>query len=97
MEYDKTIRQEMIEILKQGPLTARELSQILHVTEKEAISHLYHVQKSALPEYELQVDSAVCRGCGYQFETRKRLSKPSKCPKCRQQTIAPPCYFLEKT
>jgi len=95
-ERNKTIRQSMMVLLKKNSLSSRDLSQMLSITEKEAISHLYHVQKSARPDYELVVDPATCHGCGYQFETRKRLSKPSKCPQCRHEHISAPGYNLKR-
>lgn len=93
-ERHKTIRQSMIELLKEQSLSARDLSQMLSVTEKEAVSHLYHVQKSVSPEFALVVEAAACQHCGYTFETRKRLSKPSKCPQCKHQHITAPSYRL---
>jgi len=93
-ERNKTIRQSMIELLKGQSLSARDLSQMLSITEKVAVSHLYHVQKSVAPDYELVVEAASCQHCGYTFETRTRLSKPSKCPECKHQHISSPSYKL---
>ena len=94
MEHEKTLRQSMMDLLKDGDWTARDLSQMLSITEREVISHLYHVAKSAEPDFHLNVKPSVCKDCGYTFETRKRLSKPSKCPQCRHQHITSPSYSI---
>lgn len=96
MPREKTIRQQMTDLLKTQSLSARDLSQILSITEKEAVSHLYHVRRSTASGFELIVEPAACRHCGFVFETRERLSRPGKCPKCRGQHISVPHFSLRE-
>jgi len=35
-----------------------------------------------------------CRSCGYVFKDLKRLRKPSRCPRCRSERIAPPRFTI---
>ena len=95
-ERHQTLRQEIVEQLRQGPLTARELSALVHIREKEVIEHLAHVERSLRDSEErLALDPAECLACGYRFEERRRLTKPSACPRCRAQRIDPPVFRLE--
>jgi predicted Zn-ribbon and HTH transcriptional regulator len=36
--------------------------------------------------YRVEVAPAQCKACGFTFD-RSRLSKPSKCPACRESRI----------
>jgi predicted Zn-ribbon and HTH transcriptional regulator len=94
-ERDKTLRQDILEQLAEGPHTARELSALVSIREKEVIPHLEHLQRSLRrKERQLVVEPAECMACGYVFKDRRRLSKPSSCPKCRNQRIEPPVFRL---
>ena len=95
-ERRQTIRQAMLEQLARGPLTLRQLSTLLRQSEKELLPHLEHLQRSLRRERggRLQIEPAECLGCGFRFEQRRRLSKPSACPRCREQRIEPPRYWV---
>jgi predicted Zn-ribbon and HTH transcriptional regulator len=36
----------------------------------------------------------VCRKCGFIFPKRERLTTPSRCPMCRQQSIQRPRFAV---
>ncbi len=95
-ERQQTLRQEILQYLQQGPLTARELSALVHIREKEVIPHLEHLERSLRRSRErLGLEPAECLACGYRFRERKRLTKPGACPRCRAQRIQPPVFRLE--
>ncbi len=97
-ERHHTLRQEILGYLKQGTLTARDLSGLLGIPEKEVIPHLEHLRQTLrrrLPS--LVIEPAVCLSCGYEFTKRTRLTRPSACPHCRAQRIEPPTFRLEET
>jgi predicted Zn-ribbon and HTH transcriptional regulator len=96
-EASETLRQEILRHLREGPLTARELSTLVHVREQDVIPHLEHLQRSLrrTPE-RLVLRPAECLACGYQFRRRTRLTRPSACPRCRAQRIEPPIFSLER-
>jgi len=76
-------------------MTARELSGLVHIREKDVIPHLEHLEKSLRRSGQrLVIEPAACLQCGFRFEDRKRLSKPSACPRCRYQRIDPPVFRL---
>jgi len=95
-ERHETIRQEIILVLKVfGPLTARELSAEVHVREREVIDHLEHIRKSLEKTgTPLEVTPPECRKCGFVFKTRRRLTKPGKCPSCRSTSIEAPEFKI---
>jgi transcriptional regulator len=77
------------------PLTLRQLSQLAGLSEEAVLRHLEHLVKSVRAEgARIAVHPAECLGCGFAFEGRQRLSKPSRCPECRGTRIDPPSFEL---
>jgi predicted Zn-ribbon and HTH transcriptional regulator len=85
----RTVRQQMMELLAQQELNALELSQALHVMEKEVYGHLEHIRRSLSRQKDkkLVVTPYRCLGCGYVFHDRTRLDRPGRCPRCREGHI----------
>ena len=84
-----TIRQQIIDLLMEEELNARDLSQALSIMEREVYPHLEHIARSlARQGKKLIVSPCRCLKCGYTFEHRKRFSKPGRCPECRQGHIS---------
>lgn len=90
-----TQRQNMMEILSRGTFTLQELSSELHMSIKEILLHLPHVQKSVRPPGKFIIFPARCLKCGYIFKDRTKLHSPSKCPRCRESHIKEPEYHVE--
>ncbi len=89
----KTVRQQMMDMLSRKEMDIVALSQALGINEKEAKNHLPHIARSVSARGgEFQVRPAVCEDCGYEFRDRKRLSPPSRCPKCKKLRIFGPWY-----
>jgi predicted Zn-ribbon and HTH transcriptional regulator len=92
-EAQETARVRLRELLRQGPATARELSERAHLSEKEVRQHLQHLVRSANTRGEqLTIEPAHCEGCGFVFEGRDRVGKPGRCPVCRSSRIRPPRF-----
>lgn len=95
-ERDRTLRQSILDHLERGPLSARELSALLHIRERDVIPHLEHLERSLRRAgRRLEFEPAVCLSCEYRFSSRRRLTKPSACPRCRKQHIDPPVFRLQ--
>lgn len=93
----QTIRQRIIAELCRQKMDLGRLAQMLALTEKEALSHLPHVQKSVTAQGgRFLMSPACCDGCGYVFGTRQRISPPGRCPQCRQSRISGPWYEVEE-
>lgn len=89
-----TRRQELITHLTHGPVTLRELAERMGLRVRDVVDDLEHVRFS-LGDRELLVDPALCQSCGYAFEDRQRLTRPSRCPACRKERITWPVLRIE--
>ena len=61
------------------PATARDLSQLVRIREKEVASHLEHLEKSLKHSgKELVIEPAECLTCGFVFRDRTRHARCAK-------------------
>ncbi len=91
----ETPRQAIRRHLAGGPLTALELSALVHLPEKEIAPHVEHLARSLRHgDARLEVEPARCLDCGYAFRDRTRLARPSACPRCRGQHLAAPVFRI---
>jgi predicted Zn-ribbon and HTH transcriptional regulator len=90
-----TQRQQIADLLSENAFTLQELSGELHMSMKELLLHLPHVQKSVKPPKRFIMEPAECLHCGYIFKDRTRLHSPGKCPRCRETHIKEPVYHIE--
>ncbi len=91
-----TIRQKMILALEEKQMTAKELSKELKVSEKDVYTHLSHIQKTIKPQKKkLLVEPFQCLVCDFVFKDRKRLTRPGRCPECKQGHISPATYRIK--
>jgi transcriptional regulator len=88
-----TIRQQMIALLESGDHDAREISQLLSISEKEVYTHISHIEKTVSAKgKKLIVIPPSCLVCGYAFAKRRRPGRPGKCPRCRSERITNPRF-----
>ena len=91
----KTIRQQIISLLEKDEMCAREISKAVGVREKEVYEHLEHIRRSLKAQKKkLITDPFYCLMCNYVFKDRKRLSRPGRCPECKQTHIEPARYKI---
>jgi len=95
-ETGQTLRQRMMEILLRGQGTGvRELSQELHIPEREVYAHLDHIARSlAARGRRFDVVAARCLDCGFVFADRRKLRPPGRCPRCRGTHLQRPQYRI---
>ncbi len=95
-ERASTLRQQLRELLRSGSArTSHELSEELGVREREIAPHLEHLERSLRNEGEhLEVEPPACMACGFVFRERHRLTRPSKCPRCRATRVSPPLFRI---
>jgi hypothetical protein len=91
---EMTPRQRIMAELEIGPMTARNLSKAIRISEKEVIAHMEHVAKSVQPPKRLVIEPPVCNKCGFVFSHRQRFSSPSRCPECRHEGITQPVFRI---
>jgi predicted Zn-ribbon and HTH transcriptional regulator len=95
-ERGETVRTTLAKALRDGPATARDLSELAGIREKDVADHLAHLARSLSRTGErLAVEPASCIACGYRFAQRERLTRPGACPACRSTRIDPPVFRIE--
>jgi len=83
-----TARTRLREALSDEPLSARELSQRVGLSEKEVLEHLLHVARSLSTEgRSLDILPARCKSCSFHFEADLARARPSRCPNCKAERI----------
>jgi transcriptional regulator len=92
----QTVRQMIIDILREGPATAKDLSARVRIPEKDVWPHLAHIRKSLRhgPQ-RLVMEPACCRACGFVFHKRERFRKPGRCPSCQHSFIEEPVFRIQ--
>ncbi|MCF8024590.1 MAG: transcriptional regulator [Desulfobacteraceae bacterium] len=91
-----TIRQRIIEILEYDEHDARQISQLLSISEKDVYDHLPHIAKSLSKQgKKLKTIPASCIACGYVFKNRDRVTRPGKCPVCKSERIENPRFSIK--
>lgn len=92
-ERHETVRQAMIVLLREETMSAKEISAMVGIPEKEVYNHLEQINSNRR-EHRLLLTPASCRDCGFVFGKRDRLTKPGKCPVCRGESIDPPLFSM---
>jgi transcriptional regulator len=91
----QTLRRKIIAFLNQQEMDARELSQALGLKEKEVYEHLVHVERSvAATDGKFIITPSQCLLCGYVFQDRQRLTRPSRCPQCKRSKLQNPSFRI---
>ncbi len=92
-EQPDTVRRQIVALLETGTFAALEISQAVHASVAEVQGHLEHIERSLRNEgRRLVVEAASCKACGYTFPGK--LTRPSRCPRCRGERIAVPRFTV---
>jgi predicted Zn-ribbon and HTH transcriptional regulator len=92
-----TVREQLLEALRVGPATARDLSRAVGVSERDVLRHLGHVERSLRGRGgRLRVEPPSCLDCGFGFAKRERLARPGHCPRCKGTRISLPSFSVEE-
>jgi predicted Zn-ribbon and HTH transcriptional regulator len=94
---ERTPRQRIMDLLTISPMSSRRLAEVVGITERQVEEHLRHIAKSAARERSTHfaIEPSECQGCGFVFRDRSRLTRPSRCPRCRSEAITAPRYSIE--
>lgn len=96
-ERNESIRRSIVSLLREGPLSARQLSARAGIPEKEVYGHLPHIRKSVSRLMgRLVVTPAECTRCAFVFRKRDRPARPGRCPVCRGESITEPLFSIEE-
>lgn len=95
VERAATLRQQIVILLQQQSVSAKDLSMAIGMPEKQVYDHLEHIRRSFQQQGKtLRIEPARCKKCEFVFEKRQRFQKPGKCPACRGQSIEEPRFSL---
>jgi len=92
-----TIRQQIMQRLMGTLCSARELSAQFGIPQRQVDGHMPHILRSVSRDKSRRfvMEPSGCHECGYEFLTRTRLTRPSRCPQCRGKKISDPRYGIE--
>jgi predicted Zn-ribbon and HTH transcriptional regulator len=92
-----TARQHLMNLLAGTRRTSRELAELLAISERQIEDHLTHIVRSVARDRTRRfiLEPSTCHDCGFIFRERTRLTRPSRCPRCRSEAIAPPRYGID--
>ncbi len=92
---DTTVRESLHQALLNDPVTARDLSKLVGIPEREVAGHLEHLERSLKHRGEaLVIEPPTCLDCGFAFTHRHRFTRPSGCPSCRSRRISLPHFRI---
>ena len=93
----QTARQRMIELLSGTRLSAYQLAQMLGISERQVEDHLVHVVKTIARDRKRRfiLEPSTCAECHFIFHDRRKLTRPSRCPRCRSESITAPRYGID--
>jgi predicted Zn-ribbon and HTH transcriptional regulator len=90
-----TLRRHLHEILTHEPRSVSSLARELGLTRDSVEDHLRHMLRSAAARGDrIEILPAKCKSCGFEFGP-ERLTKPSRCPKCRGSRIIEAMIWIE--
>ena len=85
----------ILQALGADPVSARDLSQRIGLSEREVTGHLRHLQKSLKKSARrLHLTPPRCLDCAFVFRKRERLTRPGRCPVCRSTHLSDPLFSL---
>ena len=92
-----TIRQLIMQSITGTLYSSRQLAELVGVPERQVEDHLTHITKSVARDRTRRfvLEPSRCRDCAFVFRDRTRLTRPSRCPRCRSEAISSPRYGIE--
>jgi len=96
-DTELTVRQQIVHVLTGARCSARDLAHRLRISERQVEEHLAHIAKSVGHDRQARflLEPSACEECGYTFRGRTRLTRPSRCPRCRSEAISSPRFGIE--
>ena len=98
MPDDQTPRRRLIELLVGTLLSSHQLAQLMGIPERQVEEHLTHIVKTIVrdPTRTFILERSECQSCAFVFRERTKLTRPSRCPRCRSEAITSPRYGIRE-
>jgi predicted Zn-ribbon and HTH transcriptional regulator len=95
---EQTPRRRIIDLLTGTLLSSHQLAQLLGMPERHVEDHLTHIVKTLArdPGRTFLLEPSECQDCAFAFRDRTRLTRPSRCPRCRSEAITSPRYGIRE-
>ncbi|HEX2055435.1 MAG TPA: hypothetical protein VHF07_03005 [Nitrospiraceae bacterium] len=92
-----TPRQRIMQLIVGTRLSAFQLAQMLGIPERQIEEHLPHIVKTLSRDTTRRflIEPSLCQSCGFHFTERTRMTRPSRCPRCRSESITAPRFGIE--
>ena len=77
-------------------LSSHQLAQLVGIPERQVEEHLTHIVKTLARDASrtFLLAPSHCQDCTYTFRDRTKLTRPSRCPRCRIEAITSPRYGI---
>lgn len=94
---ERTLRQRMMELLTGARLSTHQLARMLGIPERQVEDHLTHIVRTVGRDRvrKFILEPSTCPDCGFEFRARTKLTRPSRCPRCRREGITDPRYGID--
>jgi predicted Zn-ribbon and HTH transcriptional regulator len=94
---EQTPRRRLIDLLIGARLSSYQLAQMLSLPERQVEAHLTHVVMTLARDRSRRfvLEPSACSDCGFVFRDRRKLTKPSRCPRCRGERLSDPRYGID--
>ena len=90
-----TRRQQIMEMLREEPISLQHLANFFRVEMREISGDVEHIKRTLKGKADLIMQPAQCRQCGYVFRGRSKIKRPSRCPKCKHERIIPSLFSIK--
>jgi transcriptional regulator len=94
---ERTPRQRIIDLLTGTRLSSHQLAQMLGIPERQVEEHLTHVVRTIERHHSRRfiLEPSTCPDCDFIFRERTKLTRPSRCPRCKSEGITAPRYGID--
>ncbi|MCW5797082.1 MAG: hypothetical protein LZF60_270093 [Nitrospira sp.] len=95
---EQTPRQRIMTLLTGTLLSSHQLAQLLGMPERQVEDHLTHIVKTLARDASrtFLLEPSHCQDCTYTFRDRTRLTRPSRCPRCRSEALTSPRFGIRE-
>ena len=95
---DRTPRQRIADLLTLNPMTTQQIAAVVKISERQVEEHLGHIMKTVARERSLRfmLYPSECKECEFVFRDRNRITRPSRCPRCRNESLTDPRFSIER-
>lgn len=95
---DRTPRQRIADLLTLAPMTTQQIAAVVKMSERQVEDHLGHIMKTSARDRSVKfvLHPSECKTCDFVFRDRHRITRPSRCPRCRSELLTDPRYSIER-